>query len=439
MLRTLLVGVCLALLLRSGVATEKQIEGILADMEEKGTAFDPAPLHELGVDGLEALFDRWLPQSQFTASQQPVAEQVRKFIKDLASDEFATRKAAEERLTLFGDQARPQVVEASKSNDPEVRLRTNSILEAWKQQRELPQSPEERQRGTFLRDACGVYFAQISDGPRLAAFLRRTRLALEVGLQPHGARAKLRMCLRHVAAMHDDAWCAEFKPLLQHDDVQVPLFILHSIGAQRQNDYLPLLTLEALSCGRREVVEAALSWTLNCADDAKLPELRTRLKKLLATGEEPLKFQACWPLLKNFRDADAIAYLLEQMRSEDTARVRTALGWLGDEVNRGQSGTPEIVSALSPLLSSEDFFLRRDAAQALAVFRGEEVVASLIPLLIDEKPALAAWSAEELAGKYERDTKQKMLRAAAQTHKNAALREAAAKALKRSLEQSKTP
>ena len=55
MLRTLLVGVCLALLLRSGVATEKQIEGILADMEEKGTAFDPAPLHELGVDGLEAL------------------------------------------------------------------------------------------------------------------------------------------------------------------------------------------------------------------------------------------------------------------------------------------------------------------------------------------------------------------------------------------------
>jgi HEAT repeat protein len=439
MLRTSLIAACLACLPLSGFAAERKLDAILLEMETQGAAFDPAALNELGMAGLEALFDHWLPQSQFTASQQPTAEQVRKLVSELASEDFVVRKAAEERLTLFGDQARPQVVEASKSGDPEVRLRATSILEAWKKQRERPQSPEERQRDTNLRDACGVYLAQIEDGPRLAAFLQRTRLALDVGLQPHGSRAKLRMCLRRVAAMRDDAWCAELKPLLLHDDPQVPLFVIHSIGAMRQNDYLPQLTLEALSCGRPEVVEAALSWTLNCADEQKLPELRERLSKLLAEGEEPLKFQACWPLLKNFRDAEALTYLLEQLRSDDSAHVRTALGWLGDEVNRGQAATPEIVAALSPLLSSEDFFLRRDAAQALAVFQGEEVVARLIPLLIDDKPALAIWAAEELSGKYDRETKQKLLRAAAEKHESTLVREAAAQALKKSLDQPKAP
>lgn len=406
------------------LSAEPDLAVILDRMEQQGASFDPGPLNELGVEGLEGVFDHWLPQSRLTESRLPLAKLLRELTANLGHADYKVRTESAQRLILFGEQARAHVVEASRSSDPEVRLQAETILAAWEKKGTPTTGDEDRRLSDNLRLACDAYLAQIKDDARLKVFLRRTMLALEVGLQPHDSRSKLRPCLKRIAAL-DDRWCSELRPLLKHEDPQVPVFVIHAIGAARPTDVFPALLLEALESERSEIAEAALSWTLNCADKERRPELHERLRKLLAHPHEPLRFQACWPLIHDFQDADALAYVLTQVGAEDTARARTALGWLGDECHRGQQATPQILEAVSPLLESPDFHLRRDAARALAVFQGEEVVRRLIPLLADEQAALASWASEMLVSEPERELKLKLLAEAAEKHENAAIRTAA--------------
>lgn len=410
------------------LSAEPDLAAILDRMEQQGARFDPEPLNELGVDGLEGVFDYWLPQSRLTESRLPLATLLRELAANLGHADYKVRTESAQRLIQFGEQARAHVAEASRSSDPEVRLQAETILAAWEKKGTPTTGDEDRRRSDNLRLACDAYLAQIKDDERLQVFLRRTMLALEVGLQPHDSRSKLRPCLKRIAAL-DDRWCSELRPLLKHEDPQVPVFVIHAIGAARPSDVFPELLLEALGSERPEVAEAALSWTLNCSDKERRPELHERLRKLLAHPHEPLRFQACWPLIHDFQDADALTYVLTQVGAEETARARTALGWLGDECHRGKQATPQILAAVSPLLQSPDFLIRRDAAQALAVFQGEDVVRRLIPLLADEQAALVSWASEVLATEPDRELKFKLLTEAAERHENAAIRMAAMKLL----------
>jgi HEAT repeat protein len=364
MVRRLLAGAVGLLLVALPLHADDdaQLRAIFATMEQQGKAFNPEPLVQLGPAGVEAVFDRWLPQSRLTQSRQPIAELMRELATNLASEEYKVRQDAVERLTLFGEQARPHVVEASRSEDREVRLLANTILAAWSRQGTPAVDGEQRRRDDCFREACGVYLSQLDGDERLKALLNRVMLALEVGLQPHDCRTRLRPCLRRVANL-GDRWINELRPVLQHDDPQVPVFVIHAIGGARPSDFFPELLLHALASDRPEIVEAALSWSLNHGDERRGPDLKTALRKLLDQPNESLKFQACWPLLHDFRDEDARAYLLSQLRADDLARVRTALGWLGDERNRGSKA---MLEALPPLLKHENELVRLEAAQALA-------------------------------------------------------------------------
>jgi hypothetical protein len=406
-------------------AAEPDLDVIFADMEQNGAAFDSKPLHELGVAGLEAVFDRWLPQSRLREARLPVADLVRELIANLGNEDYKVRSESARRLVLFGEQARAHVVEATHSSDREIRLQANTILQAWKKERPPGLEEDERRRTDGFRNGCYAYLSGIEDEERLRVFLKRVMLALEVGLQPHDARTKLRPCLKRIATLKDDRWCSELRPLLQHDDVQIPVFVVHSIGAARPNDFFPTLLLDALASERPEIVEATLSWTLNCADEDRLPQLQQRLKALLNQSNESLKFQACWPLLHDFQDEDALAYVLTQASGEEMARARTALGWVTEVARSRPSPTTEILEHLTPLLQSDDLLLRRDAAQALAAFQGEEVVRRLIPLLIDEEAAVAKLAADELTSVKDRELKQKLLAATVERNEDERLRDAA--------------
>jgi HEAT repeat protein len=421
---------CLALC-TPRIALPADLDAIFADMEQRGATFDAKPLHELGVAGLEAVFDRWLPQSRLTESRLPVNELLRELAANLGHEDYKVRSESTRRLILFGEQARPHIVEASRSGDPEVRLQATTILQAWKKERAPGLEEDERRRTDNFRNACYAYLAGIDDDERLRVFLRRTMLALEVGLQPHDSRTKLRPCLRRIAALKQDRWCSELLPLLKHDDPQIPVFVIHSLGAARQNDFFPTLLLEALASERPEIVEAALSWALNCSDQVRRPQLRQQLRKLLEQPNEPLKFAACWPLIHDFQDEAALEYVLTQASSEDIARARTALGWIAEAARGQRLATPQVLERLSPLLQSGDMLLRRDAAQALAAFQGEEVVRVLIPLLLDEEPSVAQVAADELASAKDPELKRKLLTETAEKHANPSLREAAGKVLER--------
>jgi len=415
----------------SVLAAEPDLEAIFAEMEQKGAPFDAKPLHELGVAGLEAVFDRWLPQSRLTETRLPVADLLRQLAANLGHEDYKIRSESTRRLILFGEQARAHVVEASRSSDPEVRLQANTILQAWKKERAPGLEEDERRRTDNFRNACYAYLAAIDDDERLRAFLRRTRLALEVGLQPHDARTKLRPCLKRIAALKDDRWCSELRGLLKHDDPQIPVFVIHSLGAARQNDFFPTLLLDALASERPEIVEAALSWTLNCSDQERRPQLQQRLKGLLEQSNESLRFQACWPLLHDFQDEQALQYVLAQTSSEDVSRARTALGWIAEVARTRPSPTDEILERLTPLLQSDDLLLRRDAVQALATFQGEEVIRRLIPLLLDDEAAVARLAADELSSAKDGELKRKLLAETAEGNEDERLREAARKVVER--------
>lgn len=427
----LFISVCLALVAPAAPCDEPNLDAIFADMEQRGAAFDARPLHELGVAGLEAVFDRWLPQSRLRETRVPIGNLIRDLTANLGHEDYEVRTAAAQRLILLGDQARSQVVEASRSNDPEVRLQANTILERWKRERSPSLDEQQQERVDNFRNACYAYLQKIDDDERLAVFVRRTKLALEVGLQPYDSRAKLRPCLKGIASLKDDRWCSELLPLLKHDDPQIAVFVVHSIGAARQNDFFPTLLLEALDSDRPEIVEATLSWALNCSDQQRRPQLQQRLRKLLEQPNDALKFQACWPLIHDFQDEAALHHVLTETRGEDVARARTALGW-ATEAARGRSKpTLQVLEQLAPLLDHDDVLLRRDAAQTLAAFGGEEVLRRLLPLLADEAPAVAQVVTDEFAAAKDRELKQKLLEEVVNCDGDPGLKQAAQTVLKK--------
>ncbi len=426
MVRSSLAIFCLLFMLSHPAwGEEPEIAAELAQMETAGEQFNPEKLHALGTAGLERIFDRLIPQSKGTISTTPLQQALADLVANLGSENFRQREDAVEQLAAYGELAKAHVVEASRSEDPEVRLRAISIMEIWKKVPLRRAAGAQLQRNENFRAACHIYFRQIDDEARLQVMVRRIATALQVGLLDQETRQGVRTCLRHLASLKQDRWFQDLQPLLLHDDVEVTLFLIHSLGAAKQIDFFPSLLLAGLECERPEVVEAVLSWSLDCADKQQRPALRERLHRLMEGKNEPLKFHACWTLMRDFQDRAAFDYIVEQVSNNDPARVRVALSWLSDDCNLGQPITPELLAALKPLLVSEDFFLRRDAARTLAVFRGDEIWPLLVPLLTDEKPAIVNLVSEALVSEPERPRKRELLQAAAEQPENTALSRAA--------------
>jgi hypothetical protein len=191
------------------------------------------------------------------------------------------------------------------------------------------------------------------------------------------------------------------------------------------------LLVDALASDRAAVVETALRFIVGCQDEKRREHLRSALRTVFNRGDEPLKFQACLPLTRDFHDTDAWLYVLEQTVSQDANRVRTTLNWIGDTKNCGQSPDARLWKRIGELLTSNVADARRAAVQVLGTFAGDDVVRRMIDLLADSEGTVVRQAEASLTSQPDRTLVRRLLEGAAANHRDGVVRERAAQMLKK--------
>lgn len=354
-------------------------------MASKGSGFDGAELHGLGVEGLAAVLDHLLPDTAPPAAPPPPgppAEDILKLIAELDHDDFLVRERATADLTQRGRGRRELIEQAAASDLAETALRAQRILATWESR---PQA-----RLSAYLSGFWAYVEKIEDSSRLELLARRTLKAFEQGM-PQGDRLHLlRLCLAGVAHGRHAGSCDLLRPLIQNPDARIAILTTETIGSYKTDPrFFPTLLVDGLRSKQISVVETALRFASGCQDEQRQAGLRQSLRQIFATGNEPLKFQSCLPLLRDFHDPAAWLYVLEQTQSQDANRARTAYNWVGDTSARGLSASAALVEQLTPLLRSQHADLRRVTAQALGAYSHEKIAASLAPLLADHDDGVA--------------------------------------------------
>jgi tetratricopeptide (TPR) repeat protein len=187
----------------------------------------------------------------------------------------------------------------------------------------------------------------------------------------------------------DDRYSEMLLPLLDHPEPRIATLVVKGLGGGREGGYVPPLLLKALESERPEVVQQAIGCSTSCWDKKRGPEVHRLLRTIFEGRNEALKFHACFPLMHDYRDKEAVSYLLTQTQSEDRKRARRAIGWIGDACNSSTPVYPELLEKLEPHLTSDDDKLRRAAVYALGTYQGEAVIRHLIAALADAQHAVA--------------------------------------------------
>jgi len=413
MMRTILFPrmtfpVCLAALVavpgvlgREAAAGERlsvtKIDAVMAAMGAQRSGFDASELHAMGLEGLSAVLDRLLPDTARPGAVDVADETVERIIARLGDERFPVRESATRELVELGRAARPHLIEAAGHSDAEISWRARSILRKWEIEVKEDKS----------RFAAGfeVYCEGIQDERRIEELAKRARRVLESGA-PNGARRQIvTACMGAVARHGDDRYTDLFRPLLEHEDVQVPVLVVRAVGAAVRSRDCPALLLAALEDARRETVLEAMRWTAYC-DGPHRSDVRRLLVAIFEGDDEALKFQVAFPLMSVFDDPRAADYLLAQLGSQDEQRRSQAFDWIGDSSNFGKPASVKLLDAVGPLLESPDHRIRRRALRTLAIYSGEEVVRRLIPMLADPNASIA----DEVVPRLQHQTDKEMLR-----------------------------
>jgi hypothetical protein len=384
-------------------------------MATRGSSYDAAELHALETDGLAAVLDYLLPDTA-PIKQQPQGlpeDRLQALLQELDADEFATRERATEALIATARGNREAIEQATHSDSLEVRLRAERILASW-------ESRLANRLSTYL-SGFWAYIEHIADRPRLQLLAERTVKALEPGM-PEGDRLHLvRLAIAGVAHGRDGPSCDVLRPLLGHEDVRVATLVTETVGAYKtEARFVPMLLVDALQSGRQPVVEAALRFVLGCEDPARREQVQAALRRLFETGPEPLKFQACLPLLRDFQDSDAWSYVIEQAGSADNSRVRTALNWIGDTKPTTQP-PPEVLLTRLDHIFKNDAGQRRAAVLTLGKFGGPSVIHRLIGQLSDADETVSHEADACLRAQGDRNLVKHLLQAAAESSEDSFL------------------
>lgn len=354
-------------------------------MASKGSGYDATELHAFGADGLAAVLDYFLPETAVVkppTDPGPPPEEVRRLIVLLDADDSRVRDRATEDLSAKARTQRKLIEEAAASDSLEVRMRAERVLSSW-------ESRPAARLGAYL-SGFWAYLEKIHDAERLEILAKRTVKAIEPEM-PEGDRLHLlRLCIAGVAHGRDETSCDLLRPLVKHADPKVAALVTETVGAYKiERTFVPQLMIDALQDERSTVVEASLRFILGSDDPKRRESLRSALRQLLEKGEEPLKFQACLPLMRDYNDADAWLYVLEQANGGDSNRLRTAINWIADTKNSGQPPAAKLTENLRFLAASDNAETRRAAALALAAFAGEDTVRWLFVLFGDQESSVS--------------------------------------------------
>jgi len=404
-----------------GQTADPEMLSILADMVSQQNAFRPERLHALGLDGLRAVLDEVLPETAEPAELTANSDEIAKRIEQLGDANYQTRRAATEKLVRLGRAVEPQLVEAARRPDPEISWRARRILRHWEKRQ-----TEDKSR--YL-PALAVYAAGIDDEPRLREILRRTQLALKSGLRESSRQQVLRQCIVPLARAGKDEYLEPFVPLLKDADVQVAVLVVGAVGEGSRGGRFPDLLVEALRSDRPEVATAAVYQVRASTDESRREELEPLLLETFRRSNDALKLQAATVLLHKYDSAEGRDYLLERAEGADRNARYQALSALATTDNSGKEIDKRVLEVLRRQIRSKESTTRRLAARALARYRGDEVLTSLVPLLADEQRSTAAYVRQMLLGYPDKEALRKRLKAASEDHGDEKLRAAAGELL----------
>jgi hypothetical protein len=230
----------------------------------------------------------------------------------------------------------------------------------------------------------------LRDPLELRTLAERIIKVLEAGM-PEGDRLHfVRLCVAGVAHGHDDASCDLLRQLVRHSDVRIASLVVETAGAYKtEPKFVPQLLVDAITDTRPPVAEAALRFVLGALDTRRRDVVLAALKRVFNGPDESLKFQACLPLVRDYHDADAWLYVVQQTASKDANRARTAFNWIGDTKNCGEPADSHLIKHLTSALSSPIADQRRAAVQALGTFAGRDVAMVLITMLGDSDASVS--------------------------------------------------
>ena len=360
-------------------ASRERLNDELTTMELHGPAYNPKGLHELGVDGLVGVLDRFFPETAVVKRELKLPDdELAQLIKDLGSEDFRTRERATDRLIVRGKPSREELLKVIESDDAEVRLRIRRVLAAWE--------PKADQVGDRSLGGFWNYAEGLRDRQRLDLLARRVIAELDRGW-PEGPRLHvLRLCIAGVAKGGDERSCDLLRPLVASKDVRIAKFVTETVGSYKADSrFFPSLLLDALASDREEVAAAAIRWSQDCRHSPQADKVYLALLAILRERDAALKFQVCLPLIQEFDEPSAWSYVIEQTQSKEPLRAASALSTLADAKHSGRSATPELIKALSPHLASPTLSLRWGAVKALGTHSGDDVIDLLLPLLADSQ------------------------------------------------------
>ncbi len=402
-----------------------RIDEELTAMELQGSAYEAKGLHKLGVAGLAGVLDHFFPDTVAVKKEEarPPEDEVKRLIELLGSDDFKTRESATDHLIARARPCRELLVKAAGSDDAEVRLRAQRILAAWE-----PKSGEIGDRGL---GGLWNYVEKIRDGERLDMLARRVVAELERGW-PEGKKLHhLRLCVASLAKGANEASCEHLRPLVASKDIRIAKFVTETMGSYKADEqFFPLILIDALASERDEVAAVAIRWTGNSRSSSRAGDVRRALRTIFERRDEALKFQVCLPLIQEFDDADAWLHLISETQSKAPLRSAAALSSLADAKHSGREASDELIDKLAGPLASPTLSLRWGATKALGTHSGTAVIERLVPLLADSEHSVQDEAKRCLLKQSDRALVRTTIAAAAEHLKNEHFRKSAMELLK---------
>jgi hypothetical protein len=243
--------------------------------------------------------------------------------------------------------------------------------------------------GSDYADGFTAFSSQVTDAERLTVIAESVVEGCAAG-NPYGDRRKvIRAAIQAVLQSNNDQVISRLAPLVKYADDDIPRLLVDELTSRRMEDFafMPDLYFEALTCRHHKVVDEALSWATENHNAAKAPGLRAALRQVFMGTDKELKFQACFPLMYEFHDREAIAYLVEQARNPDPDRARCAVVWLGDVCNNRWPPEPGVVEAIKGHVDAADPVMQGAAIRSMGTYPGHDTVDVLVNVVLGADPA----------------------------------------------------
>jgi HEAT repeat protein len=421
-----------------------RVDSLLAEMQERGAQFPVEKLVRAGPETFGAVFDWLFPETAEVKELDLPDEFVGELIDGLGSENYQTREAATRRLRDLGPGAQRAVMRAVRSHDPEVSWRAVRVLRSWEDER--------RDDMSRFVPAMTVCLANVDQPSQLEEIARRTRAMLDLGLPAGGKQQILREMIVALCRTRDDRYLNDLRPLLEHTNSRVSTFVVQSISAgiarlggtmisstsrvvavnrtlatTGDNDsppYLPRLLLEALDSKRSDVQLAAVSAVPRRIPDELRDELRQRLTALRESDNATIKLRVCRPLIALYDDEGALDYVLEQaLDANNRSRQFEAIGLLVSPEPPSKPIPKKMLETMQTLLKQTSLAHgRATVVSVLGGYAGEDIIAALVPLLVDNYQPVQQIAAQRLTQQPDKKALRKALEAAAGDQGNSQLK-----------------